>query len=82
MIICVAAATKSMTTNKTTGEAFSRKELQDKIRFLPHEIVSFTDDLRANTLFSIISTADVILEFAWVSLRQKILIYRNGVETC
>jgi MarR family 2-MHQ and catechol resistance regulon transcriptional repressor len=71
MIICVAAATKSMTTNKTTGATFSHKELQDKIRFLSHEIVSLTDDLRANSLFSIISTADVILEFERIKLKHS-----------
>ena len=63
MIICVAVATKSMTANKTTKETFSQKELQDKIDFLSQEIVSLSDDLRASTLVSIISTAEVVLEF-------------------
>jgi MarR family 2-MHQ and catechol resistance regulon transcriptional repressor len=71
MIIFVTAATKSMTANKTTGEVFSRKELQDKIRFLSHEIVSLTDNLKANTLFSIISSANVILEFERIKLEHS-----------
>jgi len=71
MIICVAAATKSMTANKTTREAFSQKELQDKIRFLSHEIVSLTDDLRGSALVSIISTAEVVLEYTRLELKRS-----------
>lgn len=60
-----------MTANKATRETFSQKELQDKISFLSHAIVSLSDDLRANTLFSIISTADVILEFERIELKHS-----------
>jgi DNA-binding MarR family transcriptional regulator len=70
MIICVAAATKSMTTNRTTEETFSQKELQDKIGLLSREIVSLSDDLRANTLVSIISTAEVVLEYSRLQAKR------------
>jgi len=71
VIICVAAATKSMTANKTTKETFLQKELQDKIGFLSKEIVSLSDDLRASALVSIISTAEVVLEFERIELKQS-----------
>ena len=70
MIICVAVATKSMTANKTTSEGFSKKELQDKIDFLSQEIVSLSDDLRASTLVSIISTAEVVLEYSRLQAKR------------
>jgi DNA-binding MarR family transcriptional regulator len=71
VIICVAVATKSMTANKTTKETFSQKELQDKIGFLSKEIVSLSDDLRASALVSIISAAEVVLEFERIELKQS-----------
>jgi len=71
VIICVAAATKSMTANRTTKETFLQKELQDKIGFLSKEIVSLSDDLRASALVSIISTAEVVLEFERIELKQS-----------
>jgi MarR family 2-MHQ and catechol resistance regulon transcriptional repressor len=70
MIICVAAATKSMTINRTTGETFSQKELQHKIGLLSREIVSLSDDLRANTLVSIISTAEVVVEYSRLQAKR------------
>ncbi len=70
MIICVAVATKSMTANRTTSEGFSKKELQDKIDFLSQEIVSLSDDLRASTLVSIISTAEVVLEYSRLQAKR------------
>lgn len=57
--------------NKTTEETISQKELQDRIGFLSKQIISFSDDLKANTLFSIISIADVILEFERIELKQS-----------
>jgi DNA-binding MarR family transcriptional regulator len=71
VIICVAAATKSMMTNKTTKETFSQKELKDKIDFLSQEIMSLSDNLRANALVSIISTAEVVLEFERIEIKQS-----------
>ena len=71
MIICVAVATKSMMVNKTAKETFSQKELQDKIDFLSQEIMSLSDDLRANALVSIISTAEVVLEFERIEIKQS-----------
>ena len=71
MIICVAAATKLMMANKTTGEIISQKELRDKINSLSQEIVSLSDDLRASALVSIISSADVILEFERIVLKHS-----------
>jgi DNA-binding MarR family transcriptional regulator len=71
VIICVAVATKSMTANRTTKETFSQKELQDKIGFLSKKIVSLSDDLRASGLVSIISTAETVLEFERIELKQS-----------
>jgi len=59
-----------MTANKTTSEGFSKKELQDKIDFLSQEIVSLSDDLRASTLVSIISTAEVVLEYSRLQAKR------------
>jgi DNA-binding MarR family transcriptional regulator len=70
VIICVAVATKSMMVNKMTKEMFSQKELQDKIGYLSQEIVSLSDDLRANTLVSIISTAEVVLEYSRLQAKR------------
>jgi MarR family transcriptional regulator, 2-MHQ and catechol-resistance regulon repressor len=70
MIICVAVATKSMTAKTTTREHFSQKEFQDKIDFLSQEIVSLSDDLRASTLVSIISTAEVVLEYSRLQAKR------------
>ncbi len=61
MIICVAAATK-LTMNDKMEETFSQKELQDKINVLSKKIISLSDDLKASTLVSIISTAEVVLQ--------------------
>jgi MarR family transcriptional regulator, 2-MHQ and catechol-resistance regulon repressor len=71
VIICVAAATKSMTANKTTQETFLQKELQDKIDFLSHKILSLSDDLKANALVSIISTAETVLECERIEIKQS-----------
>jgi DNA-binding MarR family transcriptional regulator len=71
VIICVAVATKSMTANITTKKAFSQRELQDKIDSLSQEIVSLSDNLRANALVSIISTAEVVLEFERIEIKQS-----------
>jgi MarR family 2-MHQ and catechol resistance regulon transcriptional repressor len=71
MIICVAVATKSMTANKTTRKAFSQKALQAKIDFLSQEIVSLSDNLRASALVSIISTAEVVLEYTRLELKRS-----------
>jgi MarR family 2-MHQ and catechol resistance regulon transcriptional repressor len=71
MIICVAVATKSMTANTTTREHISQKELQDKADFLSQEIVSLSDNLRANALVSIISTAEVVLEYTRLKLKRS-----------
>lgn len=45
--------------------------MQNKINFLSHEIASLSNDLKANTLFSIISTADVVHEFERVELKHS-----------
>jgi DNA-binding MarR family transcriptional regulator len=71
VIICVAVATKSMMVNKTAKETFSQKELQDKIDSLSQEIMSLSDNLRANALVSIISTAEVVLEFERIEIKQS-----------
>jgi DNA-binding MarR family transcriptional regulator len=71
VIICVAVATKSMTTNKVTKETFSQKELQAKIGLLSRQIVSLSDNLRASALFSIISTAETVLELERIELKQS-----------
>jgi MarR family 2-MHQ and catechol resistance regulon transcriptional repressor len=71
MIICVAVATKSMTANKPTREVFLQKELQAKIDFLSKEIVSLSDDLRGSALVSIISTAEVVLEYTRLELKRS-----------
>ena len=60
-----------MTADKSTRETFSQKELQDKIDFLSQEIVSLSDDLRASTLVSIISTAEVVLEYSRLQARRS-----------
>lgn len=60
-----------MTANKTTKKTFSQKELQDKIDSLSQEIVSLSDNLRANALVSIISTAEVVLEFERIEIKQS-----------
>ena len=71
MIICVAVATKSMTANKATREMFSQKESQNKIGFLSQEIMSLSDSLRANTLVSIISTAEVVFKYTRLELKRS-----------
>jgi DNA-binding MarR family transcriptional regulator len=71
MITYVAVATKSMTVNKTRKENASKKELQDKIGSLSKEIVSLSADLKASTLVSIISTAEVVLEFTRIELKRS-----------
>ncbi len=70
MIICVAAATK-LTMNNKMEEKFSQKELQDKIDFLSKKIISLSDDLKASTLVSIISTAEVVLEYTRLELKRS-----------
>lgn len=60
-----------MTVKQPPKETFSRKEVQRKVRSLSRQIVSLSDDLKANTLFSIISTADVVHEFERVGLKQS-----------
>jgi DNA-binding MarR family transcriptional regulator len=60
-----------MTTRKPTKTKCSRKEVQNKIDFLSHEIASLSNDVKANTLFSIISTADVVHEFERVELKHS-----------
>ena len=60
-----------MTANQTTKETFLQKELQDKIDLLSQKIVSLSDDMRANTLVSIISTAEVVLEYTRIELKQS-----------
>ena len=55
-----------MTTNKMKNETF----LQIKIAFLSKKNVTPSDDLNANTLFSIISASDVLLEFERIELKH------------
>jgi len=60
-----------MTAKKPSEKKSSRKEAQNKINFLSQKIVSLSDDLKANTLFSTISTADVVHEFERVELKHS-----------
>jgi DNA-binding MarR family transcriptional regulator len=60
-----------MTVKQPPKKTFSQKEAQRRISSLSRQIVSLSDDLKANTLFSIISTADVVHEFERVGLKQS-----------
>ncbi len=70
MIICVAEATKLTMIHKTE-KILLQKELQDKIDFLSKKIISLSDDLKASTLVSIISTAEVVLEYTRLELKRS-----------
>lgn len=86
MIICVAAATKSMTANQTTKETFLQKELQDKIDLLSQKIVSLSDDMRAKysttrVIDTLVKEGLVTREITDGDLRaKKITITKKGIE--
>ncbi len=64
VVFYVAVATKSMPRKTPQTKDFSHKEMQNKLDTLSKEIVRLSHDTKANTLFVIATTSEVVLEHA------------------